>query len=250
MRISLLQFAPVWLNPEANLHLIQEHCGHLLGASDMLILPEMFNTGYVLDTSLLQFRWQAETIVRLQELADTFRICFGGSIPMFRQGKWYNTFIFVDKDGLKFHYDKIQLFSLAGEKDHYTSGKSTSLFQYKGFSILPLICYDLRFPYLSFDAKIPDLIIYSANWPVSRIDHWKSLITARAIENLCYVAGVNRIGHDHNGFEYPGDSRVIDYNGHTIATSNATNGVVTVALDKAAMEYKRERYGFLKDRMF
>ena len=250
MKISLLQFAPVWLNPGANLHIIRDKCSQLTEETDLLLLPEMFNTGYVLNTKLLHVRWQTETLVQLQELASAYHVTMGGSIPMFRQGKWYNTFVFVDQSGLVLHYDKIHLFSLAGENEHYTPGSNTKIFDFKGLKILPLVCYDLRFPNLSFSTEIPDLIVYAANWPVSRVEHWKSLLTARAIENLAYVAGVNRVGYDQNGFEYPGYSCVIDYNGRVIAEMGETKGITTTSLDKIAMEHKRQRFGFLNDRKF
>ncbi len=248
MKISLLQFAPVWLNPAANLHIINDKCRQLTEETDLLLLPEMFNTGYVLDTKLLHERWQTETLEQLQEISLAYHLTIGGSIPMYRHGKWYNTFVLVDQSGLVFHYDKIHLFSLAGETEHFSPGSKSIMFEFKGFKILPLICYDLRFPNLSFTKEIPDLIVYSANWPVSRIEHWKALLTARAIENLAYVAGVNRIGYDQNGYEYPGYSCVIDYNGRVISAAEEANGIITTSLDKVAMEHKRQRFGFLNDR--
>lgn len=250
MKIAILQFAPKWLDLQSNLEHLKTLCNQLETDTDLLLLPEMFNVGYVLDTSQLNYQWQAITILTLQELAATFNICIGGSIPMFRQGKWYNTFIFVDNTGLRFHYDKIHLFSLAGEERHYTHGSVTRYFNFKGYNILPLVCYDLRFPYLSFTDNIPDIIIYSANWPVSRIHHWKSLLTARAIENLCYVIGINRVGTDNNGFEYPGNSCMINYNGNMLIKLDNQTQVSTFTIDKTQMQPTRQHYGFINDRRF
>jgi omega-amidase len=250
MQISILQFAPEWLNPLVNLNIIAEMCAQLPEQTDILLLPEMFNTGYVLNPKHLHFQWQAETLVNLQELAARHQILIGGSIPMFRQGKWYNTFIFVGESGLLYFYDKIQLFSMAGEHKYYTAGSEIKYFEYQGYKILPLVCYDLRFPNLSFTKEAPDLIIYSANWPVSRIQHWDRLLAARGIENLCYSIGVNRIGKDQNGFEYPGHSSVYDFNGNTILEMSDTIGIQTISLDKEEMTKIRRYYGFLKDRQF
>lgn len=250
MQISILQFAPEWLNPLVNLNIIAEMCTQLPEQSDILLLPEMFNTGYVLNPKHLHFQWQAETLVHLQGLAARYQILIGGSIPMFRQGKWYNTFIFVGECGLLYFYDKIQLFSMAGEHKYYTAGSEIKFFEYQGYKILPLVCYDLRFPNLSFTKEAPDLIIYTANWPVSRIHHWDRLLAARGIENLCYSIGVNRIGKDQNGFEYPGHSSVYDFNGNTILEMSDAIGIQSITLDKQAMTKIRRYYGFLKDRQF
>lgn len=250
MKVGILQFAPVWLQPLKNLEIIEEMCTQLKEGTRMLLLPEMFNTGYVLNPEQLHFQWQAETLVFLQELAAKHQICIGGSIPMFRQGKWFNTFIFVDQDGMKFFYDKSHLFSLAGENKYYTPGTRIHCFEYEGFKILPLICYDLRFPNLTFTKEIPDLIIYAANWPTSRIYHWEILLAARAIENLCYVVGINRTGSDSNGYEYPGDSRVIDFNGKSMLIMDGTPQLTTVILSKPEMDKTRQHYGFLNDRKF
>lgn len=250
MQLSILQFAPIWLNPQENLKIISDWCKQLQSGTDILLLPEMFNTGYVLNPNDLDIHWQDETIGILKQLASKFQILIGGSIPIIRNGLWFNAFIFVDKNGLQFHYDKIQLFSMAGEQKHYTPGKVIKYFKYKSFKILPFVCYDLRFPNLSFTHEVPDLIIYSANWPKTRIGHWDKLLPARAIENLCYVAGINRIGTDHNGFEYPGHSSIVDFNGNTVLNLDTIEGIKNIVLDMDAMIKMRRYYGFLKDRRF
>jgi predicted amidohydrolase len=172
-----------------------------------------------------------------------------GTIPYkLNDNAYTNAFIAVNKSGLKALYHKVHLFNPSGEGKCYTSGENTISFFHAGFTILPLICYDLRFPYLSYNAEEKvDLIVYSANWPVSRINHWRQLLMARAIENQCYVIGVNRVGQDMNGLEYNGNSIAVDYSGNIIAEGGTEAKNVAVVLDKEAMMAYRAKCPFLKD---
>ena len=191
----------------------------------------------MLDTIKLSEDIQVETLTRLQVLAATYHIVIGGSIPYAKDGHWYNRFVFVDHNGVVQGYD-------AGEKTFYSAGERINNFNFLNWKVQPLVCYDLRFPYLSFQYESPELLIYSANWPIARVHHWRSLLIARAIENQCYVAGINRTGTDENGYEYPGASMVIDYNGQILSAMDHQPGVVTMTFKKDDMYDFRKRLPF------
>ncbi|MBK9734522.1 MAG: nitrilase family protein [Saprospiraceae bacterium] len=248
MRISIFQFDVEWMNPDANLLKIKKVCEILKGQTDLLILPEMFNTGYTMKPFEIPLEWQSNTINTLQNYCFEYDITISGSIPMHNQGKYTNTFIFVGKEGLISSYQKIHLFSMAGEDNVYTPGKKVEFLNLGDVNIQPLICYDLRFPYVSYQNKTTDVIIYSANWPRVRVDHWRSLLQARAIENQCYVIGVNRTGVDENGYEYPGKSMVLDFNGSIIAELGDTEDIITTIVNPEEVKMFKEKLPFLNDR--
>jgi omega-amidase len=249
MRITVLQYATAWLDPQKNLDYLREVCVSLKGRTDLLLLHEMFNTGYTMKPQEMPVGCDIQTIIHLTESAAQADLIIGGSIPTFREGKFYNTFMFISEQGVLHSYDKIHLFGMAGEHYAYTAGRKTGIWNFKGFNILPLICYDLRFSYLTYTKPNPELIIYSANWPVARIAHWKSLLTARAIENQCYVVGINRTGTDANGYEYPGASCIINPNGEYISQLAHESGLVTVTLDLQELQLFRQKLPFLQDRI-
>jgi omega-amidase len=248
MRITLLQLTTIWMDLDANLQQIAVKCESVSGTTDLVVLPEMFNTGYTMTPLQIPHEWQDITISKLQNLSAKFNFTICGTIPMFKEGHWYNTFIFVNASGLIHQYHKVHLFTLAGEKEVYKSGNTCSDLQMNDWKILPLICYDLRFPYLSFTKSQPELIIYSANWPKTRVHHWKALLIARAIENQCYVIGVNRTGTDENGYIYPGNSMIIDFNGTVIAQLDDHPATISMNLEKKEMSEFREKLPFLQDR--
>jgi predicted amidohydrolase len=238
------------MDVEANLQQVANSCTQLSGKTDLLILPEMFNTGYTMAPKKVPLDWQNKTMDALQEMSSKHNIVIGGSIPMYKEGEWYNTFIFVNENGLSFSYDKIHLFTLAGEKNEYQQGEKNEYFELNEWLIQSLICYDLRFPYLTFKDKSPDILIYSANWPEVRVKHWRSLLIARAVENQCYVVGVNRTGKDENGYQYSGNSMVIDYSGEILCEMDGQDGIHTQTLDKEAMSAFRKKLPFSQDRIF
>ena len=248
MRISIFQYDVEWMNPDANLLKIKKVCEILKGQTDLLILPEMFNTGFTMTPHEIPLAWQTKTINTLQDYCIEYDLTIAGSIPMNMLGKYTNTFIFVGNEGLISTYDKIHLFTLAGENNAYSPGKSVEFVSLAGLNIQPLICYDLRFPYVSSQNKQTDVIIYSANWPRVRVDHWKALLQARAIENQCYIIGVNRTGVDENGYEYPGKSMVFDFNGSIILEMDDTEGFITTILNPEARIKYIEKLPFIKDR--
>ena len=248
MKVTLFQYATAWMNPVENLAKIADVCRNITGTSELLVLPEMFNTGYTMKPDEIPVSWQEDCIKELTRLAEDYDLAICGSMPMFKSNKWHNTMITVTKDGLLHQYDKIHLFTPAGEKEVYAEGFITTCYSILGWKIKPLICYDLRFPYLSYNTSIPDVIIYSANWPIARIEHWRILLRARAIENQCYVIGVNRTGKDENQYEYPGNSAIIDYNGTVITEMDNFEGYSTSILHMDKMEDFRKRLPFLNDR--
>lgn len=250
LNVALYQMDTAWLDPIKNLKDIENVCASLPKETHILFLPEMFNTGYVLDPSKINIQIQGETIVFLTQLAARYNLIIGGSIPMHRSGQWTNTFIIVDHTGLTFFYDKTFLFSFAGENNHFKAGNGAKSWLLDGLSVMPLICYDLRFPSLSFTAQVPDLMVYSANWPSARISHWRKLLVARAIENQCYVIGVNRTGTDGNNTVYPGQSMVIDPKGEIILEMADKPEVSTIQLSFENQKGYRQKFQAIRDRKF
>lgn len=212
MQISIWQSAPKWNDFEQNLSELRLHISNLDTEIDLLILPEMFTTAYMLkpEDIVLDF---PELVHSIQSLSDETGIGILGSTPMKTAFGYVNRALLWQPNLPTQHYDKIHLFSPAGEAKHYQSGQSIMNFDFKGIKIRPLICYDLRFPHLSFDGERYDVLIYMANWPEARIAQWTSLLVARAIENQVYTIGVNRVGSDENGYHYPGHSMFVGFDG-------------------------------------
>ena len=210
MKISLLQFNPVWESPSANREKIKELLAHL-PATDLLVLPEMFSTGFVTDPVGVAEK-DGESFRFMQETAASRGCAVAGSLAVEEEGRFYNRFYFVYPDGREVHYDKHHLFTYGGEHHRFTAGDKPVVAEYKGVRILLQVCYDLRFPVFSRNRLLPggealyDLALYVASWPHVRMDAWDALLKARAIENQCFLAGVNRVGSD------PGNS----YSGHTV----------------------------------
>ena len=248
MNVGFLQLDVAWLDISANLNkiktILQANCQSI----DLLVLPEMFNTGFIMEPQLYSQIYSANTIHTLIKLANQHELVITGSIPMSKTEGFYNTMVFVDKNGIIDTYDKVHLFTPAGEKRNYNSGhKSKDIPLNIGAKIRPIICYDLRFPYASYNATGYDILVCSANWPVSRIDQWRHLLIARAIENQCYVIACNRIGQDANGYDYDGHSMVIDYTGQVILEQNNTEGVFSTSISLNDMINYRSKLPFLKD---
>ena len=191
---------------------------------------------------------QGDTILWLKNLAKAKNVAITGSLVIEKNGHFFNRLVFVFPSGEIQKYDKKHLFTLAGEDQIYTSGNQKLLVEYKGFKICPLICYDLRFPVFARNTDEYDVLIYVANWPKIRINAWDSLLKARAIENMCYTIGVNRIGEDANQHEYIGHSQVVDFLGNYDIEPQETEGVFMTTLDKNLLLETRQKFGFLNDR--
>ena len=248
MKLGFFQYATRWMDAKSNLDLVEEVCKSNKDSIDLMILPEMFSTGFTMNPKAIPIFEQDETIRRLQHISSTYEMCIGGSLPMFRNGHWYNTFVIVNANGIIHHYDKIKLFTLTGEDRKYAAGQQNAIVQFQNWNLQTLICYDLRFPNLSFTNEVPDLLIYSANWPITRIHHWQSLLMARAIENQCFVLGVNRIGTDKNSLTYNGQSTLIDFSGKVIVHLGDGEKCGVADIIKEEMETYRKQFPFYRDR--
>ena len=250
LTISIFQTNPKFADAKFNLLRIEELIQQNNVKSTLIVLPEMFNTSYMMEPRDVAETEEGFTISTLKKLALHYDVTFMGSMPMKSNNHYFNSSIIVDKDGLQFTYDKMHLYSLAGEHEKYSAGQESKMHTLEsGIKIKPLICYDLRFPYISFNngKEKYDVLIYSANWPAPRIHHWKSLLTARAIENQCYVIGVNRVGKDANEWEYPGRSKVVNCKGEILVDLDDQEQVKTMVLSFEEMMEYRTKYLFLND---
>ncbi|MCW4469971.1 amidohydrolase [Flavobacterium sp. MFBS3-15] len=247
MKISLIQTALTWEDPQANRANFEKLINGI-GATDLIILPEMFATGFTMKPEAAAETMGGATVAWMKEIAAAKDSAITGSLVIEENGNYYNRLLFVFPDGEIKTYNKRHLFSLAGEEKAYTAGTEKLIVEYKGWKICPQVCYDLRFPVFARNVEEYDLLLYVANWPSPRIFAWDTLLKARAIENMCYVAGVNRIGEDANGHPYPGHSQVLDCLGAMVADALGNEGAFSVELDREKMLETRKRFGFLNDR--
>jgi omega-amidase len=247
LKISLIQTSLTWEDPQANRANFEKLINGI-GQTDLIVLPELFATGFTMQPKQVAETMEGETIAWMKEMAASKECAITGSLVIVENGNYYNRLLFVFPNGTVRTYDKRHLFSLAGEDKAYTPGREKLIVEFKGWKICPLVCYDLRFPVFARNVEEYDLLLYVANWPSPRILAWETLLKARAIENMCYVAGVNRIGEDANGHPYPGHSQVVDCLGATIADASGDEGVFSVVLDKESMLETRKKFGFLNDR--
>ena len=248
MKIALLQAPLIWENPIQNRNYFEEKIISITENVDLIVLPEMFTSGFTMNPKAVAEPMQGETVLWLQVVAKAKNIAITGSLVIQENGNFYNRLVFVFPSGEIKTFDKKHLFTLAGEDKIYTSGTEKIIIEYKGFKICPLICYDLRFPVFARNTEDYDVLIYVANWPKPRINAWDALLKARAIENMCYTIGVNRIGEDPNQHHYPGHSQAIDFLGNYIIEPQETEGVFIVNLDKNTLLESRQKFGFLNDR--
>lgn len=248
MKIALIQVPLFWENPKLNRDYFEEKINAIAENVDLIVLPEMFTSGFTMNPKSVAETMQGDTILWLKNLAKAKNAAITGSLVIEENGHFFNRLVFVFPSGEIQKYDKKHLFTLAGEDQIYTSGTQKILVEYKGFKICPLICYDLRFPVFARNTEEYDVLIYVANWPKIRINAWNSLLKARAIENMCYTIGVNRIGEDANQHEYIGHSQVVDFLGNYEMEPQETEGVFMTNLDKNLLLETRQKFGFLNDR--
>jgi predicted amidohydrolase len=247
MKIALVQTSLSWEDPTENRsHLAQKITG-FMEEVDLIVLPEMFSSGFTMQPKAVAEQMEGETISWLHHLAKAKDCAITGSLVIEENGKYYNRLVFVSPDGGIKTYDKRHLFTLAGEDKVYTAGTEKVIIEYKGFKICPLICYDLRFPAFSRNQEAYDVLLYVANWPKARVNAWDILLKARAVENMCYTVGVNRIGTDQNQLDYVGHSQVVDYLGNYVLEPQESDGVYIITLDKPKMLETREKLAFLDD---
>ena len=247
MKVSLLQFDVKWMDIQSNLRTISDHLASLNGEIDLLVLPEMFLTGFNMDAKSAAIPEDHFAIKSLIELARCNNTGIIGSLAISEETTYYNRALLITKDGIVGRYDKQYLFTPSGESDKFSEKHPTSVIEYKGWKLLPQVCYDLRFPENVRSVENADLIIYMANWPDGRIQHWKALLKARAIENQCYVIGCNRVGRDDNGWDFPGNSQVVTYHGTSTMINENSHGL-TIDLNLQAVLDYRTKYPFWKDK--
>lgn len=246
MKVTILQRDILWADPVGNVARADEVINRNPG-SDLYILPEMFSTGFCTKPEGIAESSESDTLAWMKAKASATGAAIGGSIAINDKGRYYNRFYFAKPDGSVITYDKKHLFTFGGEHNHFTAGEERVIVEWKGVRILLEICYDLRFPVWARNKGDYDMIIYVASWPTPRVDAWKALLTARAIENQCYVAGVNRIGADPSN-DYCGGSRVIDPYGRIMV--ECVDGVEmesTVDVDLKVLEAFREKFPVLND---
>lgn len=248
LRVALIQSPLVWENAEANRLYFGGKIESLQEPVDLIVLPEMFSTGFTMSPQNVAETMRGKTVSWLQSFAAAKNCAITGSVVIKNGGKYYNRLLFVFPSGEVQHYDKRHLFSLAGEDKTYTAGKKRLQVDYKGFKICLLVCYDLRFPAFSRNTEDYDVLVYVANWPKPRVVAWDTLLKARAIENMSYVIGVNRLGEDGSGLEYLGHSQVVDYYGEYLVSAWENEGVFVALLDKKPLYETRKKFGFLNDR--
>jgi predicted amidohydrolase len=208
----------------------------------------MFTSGFTMHPEKVAETMQGETISWLKEIAGSKNCAITGSLVISENRNFYNRLVFVFPDGKIETYDKRHLFTLAGEHEVYTAGKSKLIVNYKGFKICPLTCYDLRFPVFSRNTEHYDILLYVANWPKVRTNAWDVLLQARAIENMCFVVGVNRVGLDGNNHEYIGHSQAIDFLGNSLIKPQEKEGIFYTELNKNDLLQTRIKLPFLDDR--
>ena len=223
LNVMLVQCDLVWENPAQNRRNIEELLDHTDQQADLIVLPEMFTTAFTMVPHQVaeKYSHDMETLNWMKKVATNKRATIMGSVAVEEGGQFFNRMLVVDSSGLVTSYDKRHLFSLSNEHEFYSPGSSHGDFQLKGWNIRPRICYDLRFPEWARNTLVGgepsyDLIIYSANWPEPRIEQWKSLLSARAIENQAYCIGVNRTGEDLNGFKFNGQSAAYNFKGEQL----------------------------------
>jgi predicted amidohydrolase len=246
LKVSLVQGATRWHDPAGN----RDYYGALMAplkGSDLIVLPETFTSGFSNEAIHNAETMDGPTVAWLREQAHALDAAVTGSVQLRVEGKVYNRLLLVTPDGTVQHYDKRHLFRYAGEHERYAAGSERLVVEWRGWRICPLVCYDLRFPVYSRNRRTPngfdyDLLLYVANWPTPRREPWRTLLRARAIENLCYCAGLNRVGTDGNGLGYSGDSAVLDFLGAPLAELGAQEQGITLTLDAAALAEHRARF--------
>lgn len=247
LKISAVQTDILWENIDDNLKIIENKI-MTVAESDIFVVPEMFTTGFTNNLSICNDINCQKTITFLKDLSKHRNAAICGSIIFKENDRFFNRFLFVEPNGTISFYNKRHLFGLGGETNIFSKGNERIILNYKGFKILPIVCYDLRFPVWIRNKENYDLIIVVANWPRQRQDIWEILLKARAIENQCFVVGVNRIGCDANKINYSGGTAIINYNGKIITTTeNNTAQIITATLDKSELETFRKTMPFLSD---
>ena len=247
LKIAMVQSSLIWEEPEQNRINFERVINEISGDTDLVILPEMFTTGFTMNPENLGHAEGEKTVSWMKAIAREKGLAIIGSVSYFENKEYTNRLFFVSEFDAPVFYDKRHTFTLAGENKVYKAGKTKLIVEYKGFKLCPMICYDLRFPVWARNTEEYDALIYVANWPKPRIEAWDALLKARAIENMAYCIGVNRVGEDVNGYEYSGHSSAYDSLGKQLCFSDKKT-VLYATLNKQHIIKTREKLNFLGDR--
>ena len=249
LTVSFVQTALHWHDAAANRAALDQHLAALTRPTDLLVLPEMFTTGFSMEAPSQAETMAGPTVAWLRERATAHNAVITGSVIITENGHYYNRLLWVRPDGSLSYYDKRHLFTLAGEQHTYTPGTARLVEEWRGWRICPLVCYDLRFPVWSRNqpAEPYDLLLYVANWPAVRRLAWTTLLRARALENVACALGVNRIGRDGLDHDYAGDSALIDARGNYLLEAHDAAGVFTHTLRRSELAEFRTKFTALND---
>ena len=246
--VTSIQADLVWEDAAKNRANFENKITGLKEKTDLIVLPEMFTTGFAMQPENLAETMNGNTVSWMLKMAKENNSAICGSIIILEDEKYYNRFLFVTPSGEIHQYNKRHLFSLAGEHERYQNDNKQVIINYKDWKICPLVCYDLRFPVWSRNTSNYDVLIYVANWPKPRITAWNTLLKARSIENMTYVIGVNRVGTDANGHEYTGNSIVLDeLGGEMTPLAENSEAILTTTLSKEKLVASRNKFNFLSD---
>jgi len=248
LKVAVIQTNLTWEHPAENRKQLGEKINAITETVDLIVLPEMFTSGFTMKPEIVGETMSGETMTWIKALAKAKNAAITGSLVITENGKYYNRLVFVFPSGAIETYDKRHTFTLAGEHEVYTAGTSKNIITYKGWKICPLVCYDLRFPVWARNVENYDVLLYVANWPKPRINAWDALLKARAIENMSYCIGVNRVGLDANSHEYPGHCAAYDVLGEQLTNIEANKEETEiVTLTKLHIETYRNKLKFLDD---
>jgi omega-amidase len=251
LSFTLIQTHLHWEDKAANLAMLEQKIMGIREKTEIVVLPEMFSTGFSMQPAKLAEDMNGETVNWMKKIAAAKKIILTGSVIIEEDGHFFNRLLWVQPDGKLGYYDKRHRFAFAGEDNEYTAGNKRTIAQVKGWKINLQVCYDLRFPVWArqhtTNAPEYDVLLYVANWPERRVHAWKTLLTARAIENQCYVVGVNRVGDDGNGIHHNGESMVIDPMGSVLYQKAETEDIYTITLEQESLQQVREKFPFWKD---
>ncbi len=247
MKIALIQSDLYWEDISKNRNDFESKINQIDQEVNLIVLPEMFSTGFTMNALAVAETNQGETVLWMQSMAKQKNCAIAGSLVITENDQFYNRMFFVFPTGEIQYYNKRHLFTLAGEDKTYTAGTEKVIVTYLDWKICLQVCYDLRFPVFSRNVENYDLLLYVASWPKIRTNAWDILLQARAVENLTYVVGVNRVGLDANNYEYIGHSQVVDFLGNYILEPQETANVFIVELNKNEMLETRKKLDFLSD---
>lgn len=251
LSFTIIQTNLHWEDRDANLSMLEKKIMGIRERTEIVVLPEMFSTGFSMQPAKLAEQMDGRTVQWMKRMAASKKIVLTGSVIIEENGHYYNRLLWVLPDGQLGHYDKRHRFAFAGEDKAYTPGHKRLIAQVKGWKINLQVCYDLRFPVWARQqvngTPEYDVLLYVANWPERRSHAWKSLLTARAIENQSYVVGVNRVGADGNGIKHSGDSMVLDALGTTLYHKQDEEDIYTLVLERSGLTEVREKFPFWKD---